>query len=143
MGALIMQTFHEYPLVMRHPGHRSPHITKRQGRDPVSGKAFTDYDATPGTLPDVTVKNADQEAYYGSRGYVRAGKSDPAAHLRVAARTSLDYKPQPDAPPRPKGPLMYPKALTPPGGGEQVIVRDAAEEAAVLERWTAPAEAMA
>src|SRR5258708_6161768 len=95
MGALIQQqAFSEYPLVMHHPHHRSATMKlvprTKAGTDP-AGTVMHDSIATPEYLPDVTVRDLDEELQYAAKGFMRAGVSDPAAYA-----AALSGAPPPD-----------------------------------------------
>ena len=102
----------------------------------------------PDTGADAVARDAAEQAALEAQGFV-APLSDPVAFEDAQA---MPYRPgevTEEWPkwidgelvdPRPRAPtfLEFPKALTPPGGGEQVIVQDEAEERAWLEKWTTP-----
>lgn len=70
------------PKTLHHPQFRKGKITPIEGVDAGSGRPFKDYQGEPDTFPDVTVKDAETEAYYRSRGYLMHGESPtpPAAY---------------------------------------------------------------
>lgn len=99
------------------------------------------------THDPVMVNTAEQQAEAEAKGYFEPGHSDSeaveAAHAApyVPGRQTaewpkmvngvMSYGPEePDT-----GPVQYPKALTPPHGGEQVFVNNPTEEAATFKRW--------
>jgi len=102
----------------------------------------------PETGVDATARNKAEQTALEAQGFV-APMSDPAAFMDVQA---MPYRPGEVAEewpkwvdgklvdPRPVPPTWheYPKALTPPAGGDQVIVQTEAEERTWLERWTGP-----
>ena len=63
--------------VMRHPHARKGKITPITGTDPVSGRAFTDYQGEPDMFPEITVKDPETETYYRARGYLFDGEQFP------------------------------------------------------------------
>lgn len=65
------------PKLMKHPHARKGVIHEIKGKDAVSGREFTDYQGDPDVFPDVTVKDANTEAYYRSRGYLVPGEVPP------------------------------------------------------------------
>lgn len=67
----------EFPKLLHHPHFRKGKMTEVGGRDPVSGKPFTDYQGEPDLFPDVTVNNGDQEAFYRAKGYLPHGEAPP------------------------------------------------------------------
>lgn len=88
----------EYPLTMAHPAFQRsqplpiPGTEKRNAEGVVISQ---DYQGTPERFPPVTVQDADQEAYYESQGYARAGHSDPSAYASAhAAPAPPSYVPQ-------------------------------------------------
>lgn len=176
---------------MRHPHSKTTPPKAITGKDPDSGRAFTDYRGTPDIFPPVTVNHATQEAEHRAKGYVAHDEPDPAegdyqefpkwlqheTHEPVLVNTAeqqaealergyfepgqsdaqaveaahaAPYVPGRIAQPYPRmedgvlvqdpdlepdGPIEYPKALTPPGGGDQVFVKSRAEETATLAKW--------
>jgi len=95
----------------------------------------------------VLVNDASQQSEAAAKGYFEPGQSDAKA---VEAEKASPYFPgrkaveyprmengvlieDPASPP--SGPIEYPKALTPPGGGDQVFVNTRAEESAQLAKW--------
>ena len=65
------------PKLMKHPHARKGEIHKIEGKDPVSGRPFTDSQGEPDVFPDVTVEDPTTEAYYRSRGYLVPGEVPP------------------------------------------------------------------
>lgn len=102
---------------------------------------------TDDAKPQILVNTVEQQAAALAKGYFEPGTSDPGAVERasaspyVAGRVTQQYPriedgklvQDPGAPS--DGPIEYPKALTPPGGGDQVFVRNRAEEVAQLGKW--------
>ena len=76
--------FHEYPLLMIHPGYSPAHVGQpvRDGM----GKITHHVGGTSIRFPPVQVKSDNDREYYVSLGYVPSGKGDPAAW--VAAHTN-------------------------------------------------------
>lgn len=58
------------PKTLHHPHFRKGKIQEIKGQDPVSGRAFTDYQGESDQFPPITVKDQHGEAYYRSRGYL-------------------------------------------------------------------------
>lgn len=67
----------DYPKTLHHPAEKKGTATAVSGKDPVTGRPFTDYQGTPDQLPPVTVQNGDQEAFYRARGYLLGGEAPP------------------------------------------------------------------
>jgi hypothetical protein len=141
--------FAEYPVMLYHP--------EAVEAVPVETHDYLDDDnkpqrmvipAKPAVLPPVQAGSAQDEAAWGKKGYRRVGKGDPEAISRLAAGTSLDYKPaewpkvvggkvvQDPARPAP-GPIEFPKWLRHPTNGqiEPVLVNDAGQQAVQLAAW--------
>lgn len=87
-----MSTYERYPMVMHHPAEQpavlcDEYATQYGERPPLG------YSAPPGMArlwPPVTVNNADQEAYYLSRGY-EEGPSTKAAFVQATAQAQLPH----------------------------------------------------
>lgn len=145
----------EYPKVLNHPAYQharkiaeaTPAIPPSEGQPfiPAQPERWE-----PERWPQVTVMSADDEEYYLAKGYMAAGKSDPAAFSTahaspyVAGRRVSEYPKMvdgvlvqdPNAPTT--GFQKYPMYLTPPNGGGAILVNTAAEEEAWLAQWTDP-----
>lgn len=118
--------YQDYPAVMNHPAF-APAVLADDGKARL-GIGEQHARGTPVRFPPVQVKNADQEAEYAAKGYVRAGGANPQAFADAQA---------PRPAPGKGGPREYPKMLQP----GDVVVRDEAEELAALQRIEADAEA--
>jgi hypothetical protein len=144
--------YQEFPLVLNHPAHRPARriadATRGSGNGLEEGShGFgTPEQWEPERFPQVTVTTPDQEQEYLAKGYVRAGQANAAAFSTahaspyVAGRTTSEYPKMvngvlvqdPNAPAR--GPIEFPKWLTPPEG-EAVLVHNVAEEEALRAQW--------
>jgi hypothetical protein len=94
MGALIQQAYSEFPLVMHHPHHRPATmklVPRTKAGTDQPGVVMHDSISTPEYLPDVTVRDRDEELQYAAKGFMRAGVSDPAAYA-----AALSGAPPPD-----------------------------------------------
>lgn len=116
-----MKPFLEYPKMLRHPD----------------------------TGVDAVARDGAEQGRLEAQGFV-APPSDPEAYENEQANPYRPGEAAEEWPkwvdgklvdPRPKAPtfLEFPKMLTPPGGGDQVLVQDEAEERAWLDRWAEPA----
>lgn len=89
----------EFPKALHHPQFRKGKMTALSGKDPVSGKPFTDYQGEPDMFPDVTVNNADQEGFYRAKGYLGVGEAPPAPVAYAEYPVMLSHPEHQDAVP--------------------------------------------
>lgn len=66
-----------FPKTMTHPHARKGSAKPVQYKDPVSGRAVTDYQGTPDRLPPLFVENAEQEERARAKGYLDFGEAPP------------------------------------------------------------------
>lgn len=88
------QVHKEYPKYMTHPAYE-PGTIGQEVRSPAGFSYHVG--GTPIRYPPMLVKDADQEAYYVSQGYVSQGTSDPVAFAAAVAAMPPppdDYRPQ-------------------------------------------------
>jgi hypothetical protein len=89
----------EYPLTMTHPDFH-PAVSKGVPGTEVRGAngevvSYRSYQGSPERLPPQVAMDAQQEEYWASNGYHRAGKIDPSAWVKAhSAAPPEDYKPQ-------------------------------------------------
>jgi hypothetical protein len=108
----------EYPKYMTHPAYQPGRV----GEEVRSPAGFSYHvGGTPIRYPPMLVRDADQEEYYRSQGYVTQGKSDPAAFA-----AAVQAMPPPDENYRPK---EYPKWV-----GDFLVNNREEEEAAAHKR---------
>lgn len=75
-----MSSFKQYPMAMKHPGHKPAVISQDQI---VNGRYVKSAAGSPEKFPPVFVNNEDQEQQYAALGYVPNGVSDPEAYRRA------------------------------------------------------------
>lgn len=93
--------YSEFPITLAHPAFKAAKSIPVPGseiRDGMGNVLRQDYRGTPEQLPPVTVNSQDEEDYYASQGYERAGKIDPSAWVQAHS----------DAPSANYAPLKYP-----------------------------------
>lgn len=113
--------YREFPKWMQHKTHEAVLVNDKGQQSEAEAKGYYE----PG-VPDAEAVEADRASPY------------------VPGRKNLEYPrmengilvQDPDAPS--DGPIEYPKALTPPGGGDQVFVNSKAEERAMFAKWGVP-----
>lgn len=92
-------THQEYPLTMAHPAYQASKSVPVPGTERFAPDGVTiiasDWQGSPEKFPPVTAVNADDEEFYISQGYARAGQSDPAAYATaLAAPLPALYEPE-------------------------------------------------
>lgn len=76
--------YNEFPKVMSHPEHVDPVAPTKGARpDGNGGMVIFDIPGTPERMPNVTVRNEDEEAEWQAKGYAAAGHSDGYAFERA------------------------------------------------------------
>ncbi|TAL03702.1 MAG: hypothetical protein EPO08_03425, partial [Rhodospirillaceae bacterium] len=137
-----MIEFNEYPKLMRHPEHVPAQKATRASQVGENGLVFlVDVPAKAAVYPDVTVRDADEEAEWTTKGWALPGRSDGMAFERAKAAPG---KPGEEFPKWVDGVLVqdpdapvdlskeYPKWLHFKDGSESRLVSDPAEEKRVL-----------
>ena len=141
--------FNEYPKIMSHPDHVDGRPATKASQMGDNGQLIiVDVPAVPEKLPNVTVRNADEEAEWEAKGYGAAGHFDAIAFERA---TLAPGKPGSEWPKWVDGVLTqdpdapkdlskdYPKWLH-FDDAKSVMVNDPAHEARVLaDRGETPA----
>jgi hypothetical protein len=89
----------EYPILMAHPAFQKSEPVPIPGTEVVNAAGVMikppAYRGTPERMPPVTAMNEDDEEYYRSQGYERAGKMDPAAWVKAHSSSPVEaYKPE-------------------------------------------------
>lgn len=125
----------EFPKVLHHPHYRKGKMTEVSGKDPISGKPFTDYNGEPDLFPDVTVNNGDQEAFYRAKGYLLHGEAPPPPADYAEYPMMLSHPGHKDAIPDDfdirkdaNGQVITTRIQGSPEAFPPVMVKDAAEE---------------
>ena len=134
--------FSNYPKMLWHPDHEPARmVSEAQHGPPVSSDSphaasASLYSYVPAVweeerFPPVIARNAEEEALFAAQGYLPDGESNAEAFAKAQ-----------NAPAPEKDFAEYPKWATPPWGGDPVLVKSAAEEAA-LKTATAPSPSRA